>query len=124
MALIYPCLHGGVQEINRHSWQIIRWLAEMIAAVPHQRELPGLGTVSGTPRGLQGRGGVAREALGQAGSPNLERRPLGVFFGERWDRGREQRSPPLCAQESRIQAIFSKEQALPQILGCIIDFSS
>lgn len=68
MALISPCPRRGVEEINRHSWQIIRRLDEMIAAFPisgKRRAVAGCelwGTALGRRR-------IAVGAAGQAGRP-------------------------------------------------------
>lgn len=122
MALIYPCLHRGVQEINRHSWQIIWWLAEMIAAVPHQRDLPGLGTVSGTPRGLQERRGDARKALGQAGSPNLERRLLGYFWGSDGIGAGSRRAHPSVCRKAGFRPFLAKSRLCHRFLAVSLIF--
>lgn len=45
-----------------------------------------------------------------------------MAFGRRRGQSWEKANPSRCAQESGIGSIFSREQAQPQTLGCLIDF--
>lgn len=116
MALIYLCLHRSVQGINGHFWQIIKPLDEMTGML-----FPLAGAAKPQPRmstgWAQAEGGEARAAPGQGG---LEH---GAAFGKRWGQSWEKANPPRCTQERGIWSIFSREQAQPQTLGCLIDFS-
>lgn len=47
-----------------------------------------------------------------------------VAFGRWLAWSWEKADPPHCSQEGGVWSIFSRKQAQPQALGCLIDFFS
>lgn len=98
MALIYLCLHRSVQEINRHFWQIIKRLDEMIG-----RFFPLAGIAETQPRASAGAGrGMQEEKAehprGQAGGPGAPAPRAGFREALGREPGKGKPTPPRSGE--------------------------